>query len=156
MKKNSSKVNRNQLLCHHNLIYLALFFITFIGCKTSDVSSDIEIKNELHIDLECYKNAMPMSNGGSYVIITATPTDSIIQENLKIVELTATGDSGTWTAESYDEYKYKGKGLKVYRNIARGFDPSIGSSFDFKLIIEFESGIKKTYELSDITIRAVY
>lgn len=142
----------------HFCLFLMLILLT--GCKTSDVPMDnIDDQDELNIEIECITNAMPMSGGGtggSYVIVTATPTDSLVQENLKIIELVATGENGTWTADLYDNSEYTGKGLKYYRNIARGFTPSIGSNCDFKLVIQFELGKTKTFEINDVSMQVVY
>ena len=139
------------------LLYLALFLLLLIGCKTTDVPLvNVENKSDLHFELECYKNAMPMSDGGSYVVITGTTTDSTIQENLKVIELTAIGENGTWKADNFDNSEFKGNGLVEYRNIARNFDPTIGSIYDFKLMIQYESGLSKTYEINAVSIQTVH
>jgi len=142
-----------------NHFYLYLLLTIFTGCRAHNHHADVidsKKNSELNIEIECYKNAMPMANRWSYVVISVTPTDSIIQENLKVLELTARGDSGVWTADLFDNSEYDGKGLKEYRSIARGFDPSIGSTYDFKLVIQFETGDNKTYQFNDISIRSVY
>ena len=127
---------------------------------TSDIAlvnnEQVTVNSDLNIEIDCYQNAMPMANNGSYVVITATPADSIIQENIKIIEMTAIGESGHWTAEIFDDYGYNGKGLREYRNIARGFDRSIGSTYDIKLVIQYESGRTKTHNFNDVLIRSVY
>ncbi len=146
-----------KLVENWSLIYL--LFIILIGCQVSNLPSTVEQKEsngELNIEIECYQNRMPLSNSAPYVVIIFTPEDSVIQENLKILKLTAIGDNSEWNAQIFDDHDYKGKGLKVYQNIARSFDPTIGSVYDFKLVIQFESGNKKTFEIEGVSIRSVY
>lgn len=141
--------------------YLSLFLIFLVACKTPDKSLPTEAQiNEakaiLNIKLNCYQNAMPMANGGSYIIISVMPSDTILQENIKILEMTATGSKANWSAQYFDVKDYAGKGQKSYQNIARGFDQSIGGPYDFTLKIQFESGTIKTYKFKGLTIQSVY
>ena len=164
MRKNSINVIQQKNKGYLLLFCLALFFITLSSCKMhvqrKDSFGELKI-DTLQVELECYINRMPMADMTKtepYVVITATPLDSVIHNNLKIVELTAIGDSGTWTAQTYydNDIDYKGKGLKEYRNIALSFDSTIGSTYDFKLVIQFESGTRKTYEFDDVPLINVY
>ena len=127
-----------------NLFFSAILSLVIYGCKNAEVTAQgPKATYEMNISLECYSNAMPMSSGGAYVIITVSSIDSVFHENVKIVELRATGSNGTWNAENFDDNAFTGKGLAGYKNVARDFDVKIGTPCDFEVTMEYESGLQK-------------
>lgn len=116
----------------------------------------LDAKNDIQVTLECYTNVMPMSSGGSYVVIQIRSTADTLSEDFRVVALRATGKNGTWEAKDFDSTGFSGRGLQVYQNIARDFNSSIGSSNDFELEIESSSGKVCNYHFSAIPMVVVH
>ena len=156
--RNILSIRRKQKLPLKLFLYVSISLLIY-GCKTADVSVEVHgqiTNNEMKVSLECYSNAMPMSSGGAYVIITATSVDSVFYENVKIVELKAIGSNGAWNAEKFDDITFSGKGLAGYKNVARDFDVKIGTPSDFEVTMEYESGLQKKYEVKGVRFETVH
>lgn len=137
---------------------LFIFLPVLIGiqsCKLTKSNQTSEQDNEMKVNILCYLNRMPMSDNSSYVVVEIQPTDSIFKENIRLIELSASSENGTWKAEGFDNNEFYGKGLNQYLNTSRNFLYIIGSSYDFKLKIESESGKISSFEIKDVPLTVV-
>jgi len=136
------------------LIILSALFIGIVSCKSTKLSPTPLIGTEMTVKLTVIQNQMPMSSKSSYVIIDIQPADSTFNENIRLIEISATSANGTWSSKDFDHKDFYGKGFKGYQNCSRDFNPSIGRS-DFKLKIESESGQIKLFEIENIQVMTV-
>lgn len=136
------------------LFVLPLLLLVF-ACETPKSAFQLA-SFELNVSMECIQNAMPGSSQEAYVIINATPQDSVIQDNVRISRLIVTGSTGSYVTSFFDEQKAIGKGELIYKNVARKLDPSIGGPFDFKITFEYDCGIIKTYDIKDVKLQTVH
>lgn len=142
-------------------IFICVIF-TSLSCSVSDVSKDnpgnsgqqVTAQN-FNVTIEVYQNRMPLSDNSTYVVLDLKPKEGIAKDNYKIAALSASGTKGTWEARKFDFNEFNDK-RQPYQNVAREFDPSIGSVYDFRLVIQYESGDSETYELDNVSLQVVY
>lgn len=140
-----------------HFLRLMLVVILSSSCSVSAVKKDKQASSAQHfnVTLEVFQNRMPLSGNESYVVINIVPKETAVRENYRVLSLTASGKNGSWEAKTFDLSDFQDKS-KPYQNNARGFDPSIGETYDFRLIIQYESGETETYEVTDISPQVVY
>jgi hypothetical protein len=107
-------------------------------------------KGELTGYILCIQNKMPMSSQSSYAIIELKLVDSTFNENIRLMELSASSDNGTGKSEKFDNTEFYGKGFNVYKNVARNFNLNLESLYGFKLTIETESGKINVLEIKNV------
>ncbi len=147
----------NHLILISNVKWLFIVFPLLIGivsCKSTKLNPMPLSSNEMTVKLTVIQNQMPMSSKSSYVIIDIQPADSTFNENIRLIEISATSANGTWSSKEFDHTDFYGKGFKEYQNCSRNFNPSIGRS-DFKLKIESESGQIKLFEIENVQVMTV-
>ncbi len=129
------------------------------ACSVSNKTvnnKDVSLQDQLLIKLHCYQNAMPLSTSKPYVVIDITSKNGALTDNLKVVELSAKGEKGTWQTSTFDTDDFMGKETENYQNNARDFDISIGSQYDFKITVESETKGTFIFNIENVNLETVY
>jgi len=60
-----------------------------------------------------------------------------------------------WKGIQFDIPGYFGRNLKVVENIARDFDTNIVDHYNFRVVVQFESGETKRFEIQGVQLTHV-
>ncbi len=139
-----------------HFIRLILVVILSSSCSVSAVK-DKQASNAQHfnVTLEVFHNRMPLSGDESYVAISITPKGTGAKENYRVLSLSASGEKGSWQAVTFDVNEFQ-DGSTPHQNNARNFDLSIGTVYNFRLVIQYVSGETETYEVTNVSPQVVY
>jgi len=139
------------------LFFCLISLAGILSCGTAKKSNEKQYNNtDLTVELVCYRNEMPLSGGESYVVINITPSEKMINEQIKMTSIEATGANGTWKTTTFDQHEYGGFEHMGYQNTARKFDSSIGATYDFKVVIQFASGKTQSYVVKNVPLQVVH